>query len=116
MKDADPLLQDDADKASIVKINRCMLDASLMPKTATASFPAVECTRGDQHLKHDAITLTFLFGLKTRKKVSIACAPAAMENVRVAAVAAAIDTHDREKRARSKSGVTGVFCDKRRKT
>eukprot|EP00959_Pyramimonas_sp_CCMP1952_P176240 3682701-Pyramimonas_sp.AAC.1 len=38
-----------------------------------------------------------------------------MENVRVAAVAAAIDAHNREKRARSTSGVTGV-CDKRRNT
>eukprot|EP00959_Pyramimonas_sp_CCMP1952_P148907 3115238-Pyramimonas_sp.AAC.1 len=68
MKETDPLLQDDADKASIVTINRGILDASLMPEAVTASFPAVECTHGDQHLNHDAITLTFLFELKACKK------------------------------------------------
>eukprot|EP00959_Pyramimonas_sp_CCMP1952_P316283 6619983-Pyramimonas_sp.AAC.1 len=67
----DPLLQDDADQASVVKINRGIPDASLMPETVAASFPAVECTHGGQHLKHDAITLPFLFGLNACKKVSI---------------------------------------------
>eukprot|EP00959_Pyramimonas_sp_CCMP1952_P453709 9468670-Pyramimonas_sp.AAC.1 len=107
MKETDPLLHDHADKASIVKINRGILDASLMSETVTAPFPAVECTRGGQYLKHDAIALTFLFELKACKNVSIECVPAVMEHVRVAAVAAVIDTHDREKRARSTSGVTG---------
>ena len=78
--------------------------------------PAVECTHGDQHLEHDAIALTFLFELKTCRKVSVECVPDALEYVRVAAVAAAIGMQDREKRARSMTGVVGVCCDKRRKT
>eukprot|EP00959_Pyramimonas_sp_CCMP1952_P198271 4147351-Pyramimonas_sp.AAC.1 len=78
-----------------------------MPETVTVSFPAVECTHGGQHLKHDDITLTCLCEFKTCKNVSIECVPAAMEYARAAAVAAAIDARDREKRARPTSGVTG---------
>ena len=115
LKATDPLLQDDGDKAAIVRQNRTAIDLGAMPETVSAWFPAVECMNGDEHLKHDAIEMKFLFQPSPIKKVWIECTPSALEYVRVAAVAAMVD-QDREKRKKSMTGVPGVCCDKRRKT
>ena len=115
LKATDPLLQDDGDKAAIVRQNRTAIDLGAMPETVSAWFPAVECMNGDEHLKHDAIEMKFLFQPSPIKKVWIECTPSALEYVRVAAVAAMVD-QDREKRKKSLTGVPGVCCDKRRKT
>eukprot|EP00959_Pyramimonas_sp_CCMP1952_P317546 6645901-Pyramimonas_sp.AAC.1 len=67
-KENGPPLQGDSDKTTAIRNKRANIDVSRLPSAMSVEPPAVERTRGGQHLKRDAITMTCLSEMKARRQ------------------------------------------------
>ena len=118
MKQEDPLLQD-TQRDKIIQDRKRHIDEESMPDFVTVHLPCFEYEPEDdtfEPMNCEEIALKCLFTLHTVRIVHVECTADALTYVRCAIIKAAFEDHHRDNRKRSFTGVSGVRCDKRRKT